>query len=211
MIRYSCQLDFLSQHALGQCQCGPDPALEMVCSVCTPWPWTMCISCPLCRHSARLVPDARGRHTKCLPVAQVDMHTFLRTLQDGKGSGDFTCASHSFSDDLGVPCVPDTGGPQQQARQAEQPWGRQETDWQTGLEVRRAKEDCRAEEGGVTQQRTGSAERQDRGLGRVEAKLEESVRQGQRGERGHAGWGASWGCVPGGLGWYGHRAVWLPS
>lgn len=36
MIRYSGQLDFSCQRALGQCQRGPDTALEMLCRVSVP-------------------------------------------------------------------------------------------------------------------------------------------------------------------------------
>lgn len=46
MTHYSCQLAFLSQHALGQCQRGGDPALETSAEGLCPRPCTMSIARP---------------------------------------------------------------------------------------------------------------------------------------------------------------------
>ena len=78
MTRYRCELNSLSQHAVGPCLDGPDPALEVVCQVSVS---------PGLRARTAPVPWSPGLLTKCLPVAQVICaHVFQRSWgYKGKG------------------------------------------------------------------------------------------------------------------------------
>lgn len=208
MTHYSYQLAFLSQHALGQCHPGGDPALETSAEGLCPRPRTTSMSWPLAGPppGGLLMPEAGSQNAfqlhKSICPRFSELFKVTREVVILHG-----LLIHSAI--IWVFPVRPTWAPA--ASETDPPWRRQETDWQTGLRVRRAKEDLGAEGGRHHSAKESIGERPGRGLGRGEAKLEESVGQGQRGEGALQADGPPGAVCPGGLGRHDHKTLWLPG